>query len=265
MTAKIALLGKKNRSEEAKKSVVVVGRPSNSARTKEAILVALLLIILLPVVHSLIIPRPLLVAPPPVSRWRFGCTSSSSSSSIDGAGSGSSSFPAARGSRSRRATAMMASPAAAGLQELLDDGPFLDEVLKVAVAASKRAGKIILENHGDGDGDSMQQGVDVSERKANSRDLLTLIDPMCEAAIKATVLKAFPSHDFLGEEDVPPGKEASAAALEAKLGANLTKAEAAAEGGGGASARDNLLWIVDPIDGTYCCCEIYLRTCVDIE
>lgn len=43
----------------------------------------------------------------------------------------------------------------------------------------------------------------------------------------------FPSHDFLGEEDVPPGKEASSAALDAAL-----------------AADDDWLWIVDPIDGT---------------
>jgi myo-inositol-1(or 4)-monophosphatase len=45
-------------------------------------------------------------------------------------------------------------------------------------------------------------------------------------------LATFPEHDFLGEEDVPPGKEASSAALDAKL----------TDGG--------WLWIVDPIDGT---------------
>ena len=46
-------------------------------------------------------------------------------------------------------------------------------------------------------------------------------------------MATFPDHDFLGEEDVPPGKEASAAALDAKL-----------------SSSDKWLWIVDPIDGT---------------
>jgi myo-inositol-1(or 4)-monophosphatase len=48
------------------------------------------------------------------------------------------------------------------------------------------------------------------------------------------VLETFPSHDFLGEEDVAPGKEASAAALDAKL----------------SSSTGEWLWIVDPIDGT---------------
>jgi myo-inositol-1(or 4)-monophosphatase len=47
-------------------------------------------------------------------------------------------------------------------------------------------------------------------------------------------LATFPNHDFLGEEDVAPGKEASASALEAKL----------------SSSDSDWLWIVDPIDGT---------------
>lgn len=47
-------------------------------------------------------------------------------------------------------------------------------------------------------------------------------------------MATFPNHDFLGEEDVAPGKEASASALEAKL----------------SSSDSDWLWIVDPIDGT---------------
>ena len=47
----------------------------------------------------------------------------------------------------------------------------LNQILKVAIDASENAGSIILGNAG---------GVEVTERKANSRDLLTLIDPLCE-------------------------------------------------------------------------------------
>ena len=100
----------------------------------------------------------------------------------------------------------------------------LDKIQDVAVDAAKKAGAIILGNAG---------GAEVTERKANSRDLLTLIDPLCEKAIRETVLATFPNHDFLGEEDVPPGKEASAAALNSKL-----------------NDSNEWLWIVDPIDGT---------------
>jgi myo-inositol-1(or 4)-monophosphatase len=101
----------------------------------------------------------------------------------------------------------------------------LEEVLGVAMEAGRKAGDIILGNAG---------GAAVTKRKANSRDLLTLIDPLCEKIIKETVLQTFPNHDFLGEEDVPPGKEASAAAIDAKL----------------KDSKSNWLWIVDPIDGT---------------
>lgn len=101
----------------------------------------------------------------------------------------------------------------------------LNQVLEVAKDASRRAGEIILGNAG---------GAEVTERKANSRDLLTLVDPLCERTIRDTVLAAFPGHDFLGEEDVPPGREASAAAIDARL----------------ANAASDWLWIVDPIDGT---------------
>jgi myo-inositol-1(or 4)-monophosphatase len=101
----------------------------------------------------------------------------------------------------------------------------LEQVLQVAMDAGRKAGDIILGNAG---------GAAVTKTKANSRDLLTLIDPLCEKTIKETVLATFPDHDFLGEEDVPPGKEASAAAIDAKL----------------KNSKSDWLWIVDPIDGT---------------
>lgn len=74
--------------------------------------------------------------------------------------------------------------------------------------------------------------------------------------IRETVLAAFPHHRFLGEEDVPPGKEASAAALEAALSSDVV---ATSESSGEETKTNNSnmmrksrewLWIVDPIDGT---------------
>merc|ERR1719221_757392 len=100
----------------------------------------------------------------------------------------------------------------------------LEAVLEVAKAAATKAGEIILENAG---------GAEVTQTKFNSKDLLTLIDPLVEKTIRETVAESFPSHDFLGEEDVPPGGEASAAALDAIL-----------------AKSNDYLWIVDPIDGT---------------
>ena len=60
----------------------------------------------------------------------------------------------------------------------------LDRVLEVAIDASKKAGEIIIGNAG---------GAEVTERKANSRDLLTLIDPLCEKVRSPYVLAKLPS------------------------------------------------------------------------
>jgi myo-inositol-1(or 4)-monophosphatase len=101
----------------------------------------------------------------------------------------------------------------------------LNKILTVAVDASKKAGDIIVGNAG---------GARVTQSKANSRDLLTLIDPLCEKTIQETVIAVYPDHDFLGEEDVAPGSQASAAAIASKL----------------ESSTSDWLWVVDPIDGT---------------
>ena len=103
----------------------------------------------------------------------------------------------------------------------------LNQLLETAITAAKKAGEIISSNMG---------GTEVSKLKANPRDLLTEIDPLCEQVIKETILEIFPTHDFLGEEDVDPGKDASAAALEKKLQ-------------DGKDGKSDYLWIVDPIDG----------------
>ena len=47
----------------------------------------------------------------------------------------------------------------------------LEHVLQVAIDASKKAGETTLGNAG---------GAEVAQRKANSRDLLALVDPLCE-------------------------------------------------------------------------------------
>ena len=104
------------------------------------------------------------------------------------------------------------------------------QLLEAAIKASTEAGKIIASNMG---------GTEVSKLKANPRDLLTEIDPLCESVIKEIILGTFPDHDFLGEEQVDPGNHASAAALEMKL--NDT----------GKGTKSDYLWIVDPIDGKH--------------
>jgi myo-inositol-1(or 4)-monophosphatase len=103
----------------------------------------------------------------------------------------------------------------------------LDKFLSVAIDASKKAGNIILD---------YKNGVEVSDIKANNRDLLTLVDPLCESVIQNIIKDSFPHHDFLGEEDVSPGAEASASKLNSFLIEN--------------DSNSKYLWIVDPIDGT---------------
>jgi myo-inositol-1(or 4)-monophosphatase len=60
----------------------------------------------------------------------------------------------------------------------------LDQVLQVAIDASKKAGDIIIGNAG---------GAEVTDRKANSRDLLTLIDPLCEKVSRSKCLATIES------------------------------------------------------------------------
>jgi len=99
------------------------------------------------------------------------------------------------------------------------------ELVDIGTLAAKAAGDIILNHKG---------GADVTKVKFNNKDLLTEIDPMCEAIIRKTILEHFPTHSILGEEDVEPGKDASARALDKYL----------------TESESDYLWIVDPIDGT---------------
>jgi myo-inositol-1(or 4)-monophosphatase len=104
--------------------------------------------------------------------------------------------------------------------------------LRVATDAAKRGATIMLE----------KLGADVVKTKANARDLLTEVDPEVQRIIEGSVSEAFPTHRFLGEESVPPGAEASDAAL----------AELLDDGGDeeGSEGGSDWLWVVDPIDGT---------------
>jgi hypothetical protein len=71
--------------------------------------------------------------------------------------------------RQRISTRMAAQPTASKGTSVEQET--LKQVLAVAIEASKKAGDIILGNAG---------GAEVTKSKANSRDLLTLIDPLCE-------------------------------------------------------------------------------------
>jgi myo-inositol-1(or 4)-monophosphatase len=103
--------------------------------------------------------------------------------------------------------------------------PEEENIGNIARQAAWKAGKFILAGSG-----SIDLNADV-ESKIGSRDIVTQVDKDCQNVIEETILSHFPDHKFLGEEDVPPGREASQKAIE-KL-----KEEAH-------------LWIVDPVDGT---------------
>jgi myo-inositol-1(or 4)-monophosphatase len=107
-----------------------------------------------------------------------------------------------------------------------EDAMIIDKILNVAIEASNKACDVIRQ-HSD--------GADVVSTKSTGRDLLTLIDQLCEKVIRETIENNFSvGHWILGEESVPPGIDASKQALEDVL--NNKDVE--------------WLWIVDPIDGT---------------
>ena len=67
--------------------------------------------------------------------------------------------------------------------------------------------------------------------KSTKDDLVTKVDKECQEMVEACIRHTFPTHEFLGEEDVQPGSAASEQALEALI-------------------QKEWLWICDPIDGT---------------
>lgn len=69
------------------------------------------------------------------------------------------------------------------------------------------------------------------QTKSAPQDLVTEVDKGSEKLIRNLLSTHFPHHDFLGEEGVEPGAEASAKAI-----AEMEQSE--------------YLWIIDPIDGT---------------
>ena len=99
----------------------------------------------------------------------------------------------------------------------------LDSILAVAKLAAADAGALMRAHVG-------RVAVE-HEKGAEPRDLVTLVDAACQAAIAARVSSAFPLHSFLGEEDIEAGSAASAAAIRLK-------------------EAEEWLWICDPIDGT---------------
>lgn len=92
----------------------------------------------------------------------------------------------------------------------------------VAVNAAAKAGEYIK---------SRQGTIKELGTKSSAQDLVTEVDKGAEIMIRRLVKTHYPDHEILGEEGVEPGAAGVAAALEL--------------------AKDKeLLWIVDPVDGT---------------
>src|SRR3954452_2322287 len=91
--------------------------------------------------------------------------------------------------------------------------------LDVALDAAQRAGQILLDWQGR-----------FQSREKGPKDLVTEADCAAQEAIREIVRKAFPAHDFLGEEDAAERKAKGLPAIGART--------------------SDFRWIVDPLDGT---------------
>lgn len=100
--------------------------------------------------------------------------------------------------------------------------------------------------------------IDILKFKSNNpRDIVTELDFTCQKIIQQTISDYFPSDSFLGEEDenindstdsAIDQKSGSSSSSEASISA-LSKALSQYNGDNNGNS-DQLLWIVDPIDGT---------------
>ena len=105
----------------------------------------------------------------------------------------------------------------------------MKELLKTAEQAAREAGKVIRSHTG-----CCSELEEECEVKFNIKDVVTEYDKQAQDAIVDIVTSKFPSHSFLGEEDVESGGIASEQAL-----TNILQ-----------SSPTGYIWIADPIDGT---------------
>jgi myo-inositol-1(or 4)-monophosphatase len=106
----------------------------------------------------------------------------------------------------------------------------LESILNAAERAARAAGGTITSNTG-----CCSLNVEKEcEVKYNIKDIVTAYDKQAQTAIEDVIRTAFPTHSFLGEEDVASGAAASEAALLHAL----------------QDTETGFIWICDPIDGT---------------
>jgi fructose-1,6-bisphosphatase/inositol monophosphatase family enzyme len=104
-----------------------------------------------------------------------------------------------------------------------------EQYLKIAVDAAKKAGTTFKKNFG--------KPKDVQMKNNDFRNLVTEVDKAIENQIRKTIVSKFPTHKIIGEE--------------------YSKDEV---------GKNDLVWIIDPIDGTtnyiqglpFCCVSIAL-------
>src|SRR5437868_1977164 len=95
----------------------------------------------------------------------------------------------------------------------------MPDFLDVCLEAAKRGGQVLLD---------WQDRFHTREK--GPRDLVTEADCAAQDIIRDTIHKAFPAHDFLGEEDTAERKAKGLAPI--------------------GERKSEFRWIVDPLDGT---------------
>jgi Inositol monophosphatase family len=118
----------------------------------------------------------------------------------------------------------------------------LEALLDTAQAAARAAGRVIVSHLGCCS-QSSASSQEECEIKYSIKDIVTQYDQQAQHVVKGVVLSKFPTHRFLGEEDVGAGGAASQAALEIAL-----RCESSNSNDANSASRSPFLWICDPID-----------------
>ena len=139
----------------------------------------------------------------------------------------------------------------------------LHDLLDTAQRAALAAGSIIAEHSGCGShrpvfpllssSSSSSVNADANANantaeltvKTNIKDIVTSYDKEAQSIIEQIIRAQYPDHAFLGEEDVPAGSAASAAALQNALSLSSSSSSISS-----LPSSSDYLWICDPIDGT---------------
>jgi myo-inositol-1(or 4)-monophosphatase len=146
--------------------------------------------------------------------------------------------------RASRTTGVLWSSTSSGTSKMVRDAwreevslQARQELMATAQEAAMAAGSVIRSHLGCSseldDGSCSTEGLAYSV-KTNIKDIVTQYDQQAQEAVETIIRTAFPTHQFLGEENVGSGAAASEEAL--------VKALEESESG--------FVWICDPIDGT---------------